>query len=76
MVSIPFKREGTFRPDDRVMQWYDPKQASDEFQFPSNGKAHSDFEVEGTGQLAGSIVSIPFKREGTFRQVINAVKPI
>ena len=36
-VSIPFKREGTFRPD-HIRE--DARQSL--FQFPSNGKAHSD----------------------------------
>ena len=39
MVSIPFKREGTFRPEAKVMQG---SGSLLEFQFPSNGKAHSD----------------------------------
>ena len=41
------------------------------FQFPSNGKAHSDDEGKSPhSQYAGS-VSIPFKREGTFRHTLE-----
>ena len=40
---------------------------TDEFQFPSNGKAHSDARTYAEIQHQGR-VSIPFKREGTFRQ--------
>ena len=36
------------------------------FQFPSNGKAHSDSE-RNTEEEVYMRVSIPFKREGTFR---------
>ena len=84
-VSIPFKREGTFRPPFPCTYlrriW---------FQFPSNGKAHSDHDLRGSNPDHNSfnslqtgrhiqtetpaatawkeiLVSIPFKREGTFR---------
>ena len=42
------------------------------FQFPSNGKAHSDHQFLSPflGLMGGS-VSIPFKREGTFRLLIG-----
>ena len=36
-VSIPFKREGSFR-----LKYAGKGIDLDEFQFPSNGKAHSD----------------------------------
>ena len=36
------------------------------FQFPSNGKAHSDITIAVLAQCLVA-VSIPFKREGTFR---------
>ena len=39
-----------------------------EFQFPSNGKAHSDEEVSEKRHASLLKVSIPFKREGTFRR--------
>ena len=112
-VSIPFKREGTFRhftirPEKTSMGerfnslqtgrhiqtflcrpiWQEPK---GRFQFPSNGKAHSDptllvldeslvaFQFPSNGKAHSdhhpltppwqnpNFVSIPFKREGTFR---------
>ena len=63
-VSIPFKREGSFRlfrvPDLRFMP-------CNLFQFPSNGKAHSDHVDHDTDDTAADVVSIPFKREGSFR---------
>ena len=64
LVSIPFKREGTFRPErSNSSLCYDPA-----FQFPSNGKAHSDSAmVSSITSAAVATVSIPFKREGTFR---------
>ena len=37
------------------------------FQFPSNGKARVNWCLNGTSVLT-SIVSIPFKREGTCEQ--------
>ena len=37
------------------------------FRFPSNGKAHSDITVVGNSAHATFFVSIPFKRERTFR---------
>ena len=44
-VSIPFKREGTFR---RLILSGPPfrDEALSGFQFPSNGKAHSDVVVK------------------------------
>ena len=90
-VSIPFKREGTFRQFAKKQKC---AAADIKFQFPSNGKAHSDFlfaltvkseNAEGfnslqTGRHIQTLplflhlqkrvnmkVSIPFKREGTFR---------
>ena len=89
VFSIPFKREGSFG---RVQQVCasssffivfqfpsNGKAHSDNveefeffvcyyrFQFPSNGKAHSDdFDVEDVSGNDRPLVSIPFKREGSF----------
>ena len=89
MVSIPFKREGTFRqaqvpysaPAPSYLFQFPsngkahsdgrqdlPKNGGALFQFPSNGKAHSDATATGGQYAPGVLVSIPFKREGTFRQ--------
>ena len=87
-VSIPFKREGTFR-QKRMLRFLGGSggfqfpsngnahsdvaerkerstKATRRFPFPSNGKAHSDFDC-GSMPTHFSCVSIPFKREGTFR---------
>ena len=64
VVSIPFKREGTFRPKKVTAA----PTAAAEFQFPSNGKAHLDTRPTTNSKPPISTkVSIPFKREGTFR---------
>ena len=42
------------------------------FQFPPNGKAHSDGEAHGTPVPMSSTVSIPSKREGTFRLCVGS----
>ena len=61
-VSIPFKREGTWKGLENIWQviriW---------FPFPSNGKAHGKNRVLDWMQNAGETVSIPFKREGTWK---------
>ena len=93
IVSIPFKREGTFRHFGlnlmlrKVEKFQFPsngKAHSDGhegrrgterrywFQFPSNGKAHSDSASDLSG-IAVDRVSIPFKREGTFRHALLRV---
>ena len=65
-VSIPFKREGTFRPLRPKPLKVKPYTV---FPFPSNGKAHSDILRNGLKTHSLLItVSIPFKREGTFRR--------
>ena len=43
------------------------KEVMEAFQFPSNGKAHSDVSTLLDATRFGA-VSIPFKREGTFRR--------
>ena len=65
-VSIPFKREGTFRLP-RSLRSAAAQLHCCKFQFPSNGKAHSDFKGGFLDEIRLS-VSIPFKREGTFRR--------
>ena len=37
------------------------------FQFPSNGKVHSKFDFQKTGEMYSCLVSIPFKRESAFQ---------
>ena len=87
-VSIPFKREGTFRHSKpwlnfnflksfnslqtgRHIQTQKRSRAAtgfgSGFQFPSNGKAHSDNDMVAAPAEEEVLVSIPFKREGTFR---------
>ena len=121
MVSIPFKREGTFRlmmgkrrntrheqfrfPSNGKAHSDDPIQRkvmggddfsfdslqtgrhiqtcvtevkkirdSYVFRFPSNGKAHSDLDIgKPMYVIAQLFVSIPFKREGTFRHSISDI---
>ena len=62
-VSIPFKRESTFKP-------YAIVSNNRKFQFPSNGKAHLNRNTQATCVLLTILVtlSIPFKRESTFKQ--------
>ena len=71
-VSIPFKREGTFR------LVTDPEFApteGDMFPFPSNGKAHSDDGWHNSSSGSRK-VSIPFKREGSFRPVTTLTSSV
>ena len=70
IVSIPFKREGSFRHDDKVER---EEEDLYKFQFPSNGKAHSDRRAF-RALSDGLRVSIPFKREGSFRRGEKAVR--
>ena len=37
------------------------------FQFPTNGKAHSDYQRCASKMIGRGSVSIPYEREGTFR---------
>ena len=65
IVSIPFKRERTGKGRSSgwgscIARW---------FQFPSNGKAHGK-HVLGMAKSKGITVSIPFKREGTWKVVL------
>ena len=62
-VSIPFKRESVFR--DAYIDGLE--NASDRFQFPSNGKVYSEVMAVKTIVKSKQIVSIPFKRESVFR---------
>ena len=64
-VSIPFKRETAFK-----LCIYDemPPSYWEWFQFPSNGKLHSNFFLVLTLSIA-VCVSIPFKRETAFKPV-------
>ena len=43
-----------------------------EFQFPSNGKVHGKF-WRPHGTLERLIVSIPFKREGTWKENVDLI---
>ena len=43
----------------------------DMFQFPTNGKAHSDSHKQGCLCYSPFSVSIPYEREGTFRQIVH-----
>ena len=45
----------------------------DSFQFPTNGKAHSDRKEKNLCNLEESLVSIPYEREGTFRRIYKKV---
>ena len=60
-VSIPFKREGTSKPELLTSTFADMIL----FQFPSNGKAHLNQSIVNWKSLSSVRVSIPFKREGT-----------
>ena len=64
-VSIPFKRETAFKPlyDVKGRLWFE------EFQFPSNGKLHSNPIVDGEEYHGQYYVSIPFKRETAFKRL-------
>ena len=64
-VSIPFKRETAFKPISRSRL---EGTAATKFQFPSNGKLHSNLEIGSRKVFLSSIyVSIPFKRETAFK---------
>ena len=90
-VSIPFKREGSFR----VVQKTLSGSHLSRFQFPSNGKARSELSDDSTQTKGDAVsfnslqtgrlvqrqtatsyreqkmeVSIPFKREGSFRVLL------
>ncbi len=67
-VSIPFKRESVFRAI--LMRWWTPEWNG--FQFPSNGKVYSEADtgLEITPAQRAR-VSIPFKRESVFRDMIR-----
>ena len=66
-VSIPYEREGTFRLVSIFVLNSLPSHGG--FQFPTNGKAHSDlaryFILK---EIQATYVSIPYEREGTFRR--------
>ena len=68
IVSIPFKREGSFRVESVV-----EIPLRNKFQFPSNGKAHS--EASHWSWPFCKWVSIPFKREGSFRVEVYGRSP-
>ena len=67
-VSIPFKREGTFE-----HETVNETEQVVKFQFPSNGKAHSNSYRE-REKNSKRIVSIPFKREGTCEHDVAAIE--
>ena len=58
-VSIPFKRESV----SKVIGVTATPERTDEFQFPSNGKAYPKLERTGFRFRSTAQVSIPFKRE-------------
>ena len=65
-IRFQFPSNGNAHSDRRPepARWiWEPK-----FQFPSNGNAHSDEGVLNSQINLNAIVSIPFKRERTFRQ--------
>ena len=62
LVSIPFKREGTWKGNkDGLIEGDEAK-----FQFPSNGKVHGK-KLRKLFDFLQVNVSIPFKREGTWK---------
>ena len=69
-VSIPFKREGSFGQEKRIKSL----PSTNKFQFPSNGKAHSDVPRKPPLTQSSEWVSIPFKREGSFGPIIKTKK--
>ena len=66
VVSIPFKREGTckLKHSRRCINC-----GLLQFQFPSNGKARVNEPAKTSEVNELNTVSIPFKREGTCKQV-------
>ena len=62
-VSIPFKRETAFKREYRVLH----EKRRTWFQFPSNGKLHSNFPQQQSQSQFSWLVSIPFKRETAFK---------
>ena len=64
-VSIPFKRETAFKHRTRIRS----QDIASEFQFPSNGKLHSNGDQYVSLNMP-DLVSIPFKRETAFKRSI------
>ena len=72
-VSIPFKRETAFKP---VKPGTPSQGLCTEFQFPSNGKLHSNLTLIGNTFAEVPAVSIPFKRETAFKltEAVNSLR--
>ena len=67
-VSIPFKREGIYKGSGCLKRFQ--QSVLSLFQFPSNGKAYpKTISVRPTYRTKW--VSIPFKREGIYKEVLN-----
>ena len=63
---FPFPSNGKAHLDSQA-EAYEQSTTESEFPFPSNGKAHLDERGLSRWDSRYEIVSIPFKREGTFR---------
>ena len=66
-VSIPFKREGTWK---AIPLSISASSLDESFQFPSNGKVHGKTQKTTKRRSRYQRVSIPFKREGTWKETL------